>query len=272
MRFKHHLSLACPLDHLPLNVVGGQLKCTAGHSYDLASRGYANLLPVQFKRSLEPGDDNEMVQARRRVLDSGIFSGLAKHVTELAQPFMKSDSVLLDAGCGEGFYTHAFAVAFPEQGVVGVDISKDCIHAACGRSRDVTWIVGTNGHLPLLPQSVSVVTCLFGFPVWPEFSRVLDEGGIVIMVDPGPKHLIELRELLYETVRIKEDRPSNWQTKTVPLDTVLLNDLVAMTPHAHRAINGWQERVAAKAPFSLTLDLTVTVLPCTQLPKPEVSP
>ena len=49
-------ALTCPLDGAPLRRNGSTWRCASGHSFDIASQGYANLLPVQNKRSLDPGD------------------------------------------------------------------------------------------------------------------------------------------------------------------------------------------------------------------------
>lgn len=47
--------LACPLDGSPLHCDGTALRCANGHTFDIASQ-VINLLPVQNKRSLDPGD------------------------------------------------------------------------------------------------------------------------------------------------------------------------------------------------------------------------
>ena len=70
-------SLACPLDGAPLQCQGSAWCCPAGHSFDIASQGYANLLPVHKKRSLDPGDSKEMVAARRRFLNAGFYQPIA---------------------------------------------------------------------------------------------------------------------------------------------------------------------------------------------------
>ena len=54
-------ALACPLDGAPLQRDASTWRCAAGHCFDIASQGYTNLLPVQQKRSRDPGDSKEMV-------------------------------------------------------------------------------------------------------------------------------------------------------------------------------------------------------------------
>src|SRR5690554_7386318 len=99
-------TLACPLDGDPLYRSDGTWRCAAGHSFDIARQGYVNLLPVQQKRSRNPGDSKEMVAARTQFLNTGIYEPIAQKVTELVRPLLQQDRPLrlLDAGCGEGYY------------------------------------------------------------------------------------------------------------------------------------------------------------------------
>nr|HQU89982.1 rRNA (guanine-N1)-methyltransferase [Denitromonas sp.] len=56
MRITAFDRLACPLDGAPLQRDGAAWRCIDGHSFDVASQGYVHLLPVQQKRSRDPGD------------------------------------------------------------------------------------------------------------------------------------------------------------------------------------------------------------------------
>ena len=77
-------ALACPLDGEPLNQSGTCWRCPAGHSFDVARQGYLHLLPVQKKRSLDPGDSKDMVAARRRFLNAGFYQPIAGAVNKAA--------------------------------------------------------------------------------------------------------------------------------------------------------------------------------------------
>jgi hypothetical protein len=57
------MSYSCPLCHAPLSRRDNSYICPQRHQFDLAKEGYVNLLPVQFKRSRDPGDSAEMMQA-----------------------------------------------------------------------------------------------------------------------------------------------------------------------------------------------------------------
>ena len=76
--------LACPLDGLPLTRHDRQLLCPDGHSFDIARQGYANLLPVQHKKSRHPGDSQAMVEARVAFLDSGAYAPIAEQLAQSA--------------------------------------------------------------------------------------------------------------------------------------------------------------------------------------------
>jgi 23S rRNA (guanine745-N1)-methyltransferase len=107
-------NFACPIDGTALETglvtaPGQPWRCVNGHSFDIARDGYCNLLVVQHKASRDPGDTAEMVAARRRVLDSGIYAALADHVAAsvsalAGNPRSPAPFRIVDAGCGEGYY------------------------------------------------------------------------------------------------------------------------------------------------------------------------
>ena len=80
------LALNCPLDGTPLRRSDASWRCSVGHCFDAAAQGYTNLLPVQNKRSRDPGDSKEMVAARRRFLESGAYQPIAAAVTKAHNP------------------------------------------------------------------------------------------------------------------------------------------------------------------------------------------
>ncbi len=55
----------------PLRRSGGSWSCARGHSFDVAKRGYVNLLQPQDRRSLDAGDSAAVVAARRRLAAAG---------------------------------------------------------------------------------------------------------------------------------------------------------------------------------------------------------
>ena len=112
--------LRCPLCHLPLHATARAASCEHGHTFDRAREGYFNLLPVQRKHSLDPGDDAAMVAARARFFAAGHYEPLRAAVTDLVAS-LRPDH-LLDCGCGEGWYTVSMKEAAHD--TTAIDISK----------------------------------------------------------------------------------------------------------------------------------------------------
>ncbi len=150
----------------------------------MARQGYVNLLPVQHKRSKQPGDSKEMVSARTRFLDSGVYESIADRLAEIVVAQVSGDKeiCLMDAGCGEGYYfNYVFNILKGKEGCsdlsfIGLDISKDAIVGAAKRNKQITWLVGTNRQPPLEPASVDIITCLFGFQSFEGFGKISRPG------------------------------------------------------------------------------------------------
>lgn len=100
------MSFSCPLCHQPLSREKNSYICPQRHQFDMAKEGYVNLLPVQHKRSRDPGDSAEMIQARRAFLDAGHYQPLRDAiVAQLRERLDEKATAVLDIGCGEGYYT-----------------------------------------------------------------------------------------------------------------------------------------------------------------------
>ncbi|WP_168014703.1 putative RNA methyltransferase [Halomonas salinarum] len=282
-------ALACPLDGDVLQKNGSTWRCGVGHSFDIAKQGYVNLLPVQNKRSQDPGDSKEMVAARQRFLNAGHYQPIADAVSQAALtqvPDAVDDASLscLDAGCGEGYYLRELSkvsdqAAGEEQALslLGVDISKWAVLSAAKRGKQgkqagmhASWVVASNANLPVQPGTLDLVLCMFGFPVYPEFARVLKPGGVLLMVEAGPDHLRELREIIYPTLKPERTEQAQAPEGFTPLGTDSLRysltldgaeaiaDLLAMTPHLYRASAEGREKAAALASLSVTVDVRMT--------------
>lgn len=268
------------MDGLPLNTGGSAWSCARGHSFDVAQEGYCNLLLVQQKASRDPGDSKSMVAARHRFLEAGHFAPVAERLYfiasgVLAEGLAAAPSVL-DAGCGEGYYLARIAALAqkhrqpPDLALAGMDVSKWAVKVAAKRGLAATFVVGSNKHPPFLSGSVDLILSVFGFPHWDGFARVLADGGHVLLADPGPEHLAELRQIIYPSVRSSPapslDAAEKAGFALAAEETLLysvdlegqqpIQDLLLMTPHGARVPQERRASIAALDRLTVTIDVT----------------
>jgi len=185
--------LLCPVREcrLPLLRESKRWVCARGHSFDLARSGYVNLLQPQERKSKQPGDAAAAVAARRRLHDRGVTAPLAAGIAALLAP--TGDDILLDAGCGDGFYLGGIAQSSGCTGH-GVDISIPAIDAAARRYPGCEWIVANADRaIPYAGASFSAVMSITARQNPEEFHRVLRPDGRLLVAIPAPDDLIELR-------------------------------------------------------------------------------
>lgn len=262
------IRLRCPICHERLLPDDHSMVCSGNHRFDRAREGYLNLLPVQQKNSLDPGDDADMVAARRSFLEEGYYAPFRETLKGVIEPLHAG--VLLDSGCGEGWYTQMMREVSSE--IVALDISKHAVKRAARRMNDTTWLVASSNAIPLFDHTVDVMTAIFSPVHVDEAARVLDEYGTLVIAAPGEKHLWELREALYPEVRAHE--PEKWleglaSAFTLQLETALhftftlpdnasVRNLLQMTPHYWRAAR--ERRATVEELPSLTLQADFRIL------------
>jgi 23S rRNA (guanine745-N1)-methyltransferase len=165
--------------------------CPRGHSFDVARSGYINLLQPQDRRSKQPGDTSAAVSARRRLHDRGMTGPLLNGIAGMLAA-SKGD-VVLDAGCGDGFYLGTLA---QQAGLEahGVDISIPAVDAAARRYPGCEWIVANaDRFLPYAARSFSIVLSITARMNAEEFRRVVRDEGRLLVAIAAPDDLIELR-------------------------------------------------------------------------------
>lgn len=218
--------LICPVcgGRLDLREEQRALACAGGHSFDIARQGYVNL----YLGKPAGGYSKESFQMRQRILEKGMYA----HILDEICSFLKevcagSDSetgnttdvaprTLLDAGCGEGYYTREIASRLESDfslELYGVDLSRDSVQLAAsagnrlgGAAGTVRWVVADIGHLPAGDGTVDFLLDIFTSANYEEFQRVLAEDGLVIKVIPGKRHVRELREAARDQLHHKEYR------------------------------------------------------------------
>jgi len=258
----------CPLCQTPLSAVDRSLRCCNNHCFDIAKEGYVNLLPVQYKHSKDPGDNKAMVNARRAFLDKGFYQPLADRITALYREKFPAnkEAFLLDAGCGEGFYTHQHKCA--DNNVYGVDIAKNAVRIAAKRYKECSFSVGTLAKLAFADQQFDWLYSIYAPVLEQEFYRVLKPGGFLLTVTPAKKHLLELKSLIYQEAKLHDSERNPIEHMPVILEERLsyvmnfnqgqdIVNLLAMTPFAFKAGVEVVEKLRDLSEFSCQADFLI---------------
>ena len=266
--------LRCPICHELLSARGSGATCVNNHQFDRARQGYLNLLASNKKRSKQPGDDQTMVAARTRFLNHGYYQSVVQALLDELRSFDCAEQCILDAGCGEGFYTSAIKTQLTGSEVCGVDISKQAVMAASRRSKEVTWLVASVSELPLMAQQFDAIVSIFSRCHWAEFARVLKAGGYIVTLTPTENHLMALRQVIYDQVRPYpkdkhvQDLPANLQvlgshtlSQVMRLDNnQAIMDLLTMTPHYWHVNKHQKEQLRQLEHLVCALEMQVSVI------------
>ena len=242
-RFASATAFACPICQEKLTLVESSLKCNNRHSFDLAKFGYVNLAP-QIKQSANY--DKENFQNRQQILEAGFYQAILDAVSDLLAS-SKTTKIILDIGCGEGFYSRKLQESHSDKTFYAFDISKDSVQIAAKSEPNwaVNWFVGDLARLPIKDGSMDILLDIFSPANYGEFRRVLSKDGILIKVIPTKNHLKELRQKVQDQL-IKKDY-SNQDIKnhfqehftilssktaslTKPITAEQLQALLSMTP------------------------------------------
>jgi 23S rRNA (guanine745-N1)-methyltransferase len=197
--------LRCPLCRQTLARQEGTLRCPAGHAFDLAKQGYANLATGRLPYA---GDTAEMVADRADFLAAGHYDFIADALAEqlgaeTGQQSAKTGQqsaktgregeMLVDAGTGTGHYLARVLDHVPRATGLGVDVSKAALRrAARSHPRTAAVLADLWGPLPIADASASAILNVFAPRNGAEFRRVLRPGGVLLVVTPAPDHLAEL--------------------------------------------------------------------------------
>ncbi len=189
----------CPLCGDILLRENKSLKCGKGHCFDISSSGYVNLLTKSGKKG--HGDDKKMVRARRDFLSKGYYSHLKEELQNVVGGIIKKDCVLLDSGCGEGYYTRGFSDIIKENKeseIYGIDVSKEALRLAAKLCPEVQFAVSSAYCLPFENESLDIITTVFAPMAVSEFQRTLKQKGYFINAIPLEKHLYGLKKAVYK--------------------------------------------------------------------------
>jgi len=267
----------CPLCHEALHLQARTYRCSNGHSFDQAKEAYVNLLPVNRKKSADPGDNKAMLQSRREFLQRGFYEPLARALSQVVQKHAANEAQnnalsVLDAGCGEGYYLEQLAANLPQDThFLGTDIARDAARMAAKRYPSMQCAVASSFDLPLPDASVDVVLRVFAPASEQEIARVLKPGGLFLWVHPGAQHLFELRALIYDQPQVHSNSVA-WPDSLTLIeqqavrydlhlaDNAAVSALLAMTPYYWAANEAKQTYCQSLQVLDLTVDFCITAL------------
>ena len=265
--------LKCPLcaSEMSLAGEGASLVCEGvrKHCYDISAKGYVNLLPPGKTQS---GDSREAVRARKDFLSLEYYSTAAKALADTLEKYLTRGDTVIDAGCGEGYYTAEIA----ERGfsVAGVDISKHAAEFAAKRcyAKDLNgfFAVGSVFALPFADESADCVVNIFAPCAEGEFSRVLKKGGILAVVYAGPEHLMGLKRVIYDNVTKNDERADMPTDMTLAEEIAVTFDisvegnesvknLFSMTPYYWRTSQEDSKKLDKIERLDTTVDMRIAV-------------
>ena len=232
------MTVLCPVCQTPITTTEDGGVCRKGHRFDRARSGYMHLLPANRKHAKNPGDDKLMVDARRKFLDKGYYRPLADTVSRLAGEWLAArpnqTPCVLDAGCGEGYYTTLLYDALCRRGlnpdVLGVDISKLALDKAAKRQKAIFYVVASVFHLPVPDACCDLLCSLFSPYCSEEYQRVIRPGGAMLLVIPGENHLWELKQAIYERPYKNQVKPFALEGFTL-LDHMQVHDTIYLAEH-----------------------------------------
>ena len=270
-------TLRCPICNSPMMLTSGEssvsLLCLGArrHCYDVSSNGYVNLMPPGHTAG---GDSKQAVRARTDFLNLELYRPVADALVTLLQRYAPgADRVVVDAGCGEGYYTasmanHGFFLA-------GVDLSRAGAEATAkrlARQGVSSAFVGVSSvfSMPFATESIDVVTNIFAPCAEKEFARVLRPDGILAVVYAGPDHLMGLKQALYDETKTNEER-ADLPKQMELLDEISvklqisvfgqehLQNLFTMTPYYWRTSPSDSEKLKQLEHLTTPVDMRIAI-------------
>ena len=247
--------MRCPVCSSSLCLSGDSKSalCTGArrHCFDFSRDGY-----LSFPGN-SGGDSKGAVDSRRSFLLKGYYAPAAEAVVSTVAKYVKSDASLIDAGCGEGYYTSMLADRVGK--TLGFDLSKFACGAAAKSARregraGLLYSTASVFELPVRDASVDAVVNIFAPCAEEEYTRVLKDGGYLFVVGAGREHLMGLKRAIYDDVYENGERadlPSKLEhvEKIVSRHEICVNGkediaaLFSMTPYYWRTSESNRERL-----------------------------
>lgn len=257
------MKIKCPICNNELTKQDKTYKCLNNHCYDVAKEGYINLLKKQGGKDF--GDSKDMVKARREFFDLDYYAPLKKRLTEIISTLKITN--LLDLGCGEGYYTNYYKNSL-NLDIAALDISKEAVRIASKRNKEITYMVASVQDLPFFDKSIDLAVNAFTPIDLDEICRVLKDDGYLLTARVGEKHLLELKEALYDEIYLNDNKPLVDDRLTLISSEVLkfsislnsnndITNLFMMTPYYHHTSLESKERLKKLNNLNVHLEFNI---------------
>jgi 23S rRNA (guanine745-N1)-methyltransferase len=253
--------LRCPVCEGSLSRTDRVLRCAAGHGFDLARQGYANL---SNGRVPYPGDTAEMVADREAFLSAGHYAFIADALAS----YETGEGLVVDAGTGTGYYLARVLETAPESTGLGLDVSKAALRRAARAHPRAAAVLADLWHpLPIHDGAAGLLLDVFAPRNGPEFHRVLRPDGVLLVVTPAPDHLIELIEA-HGLIHVDPDKAarvagslgahfteieSRVVRHRLELTGPEVRTLIGMTPNAHHVPAATRPGEASRVTAAVTV-------------------
>lgn len=233
--------LRCPLCGGGLEKRENSLVCAKRHTFDIARQGSVNFVPQQKESFYK----KELFESRAKVFEAGVYQPVVDALSRATNRYVKNERpVVLDAGCGEGYYTKAVCPG-REMTRIGFDLSKEAVKLAAKGPKTAFFCAADLKNIPLADHSCDVLLDIFTPANYAEFARVLKAEGLVFKLAPRAGYLKELRQAASHLLRrseydggqveqyVKEKMNLIEQTQityTLPVNQETVFHLARMTP------------------------------------------
>lgn len=186
---KNHDIFICPICKTELDIVDNQnaIFCKFGHTFNISKKGTIQLVNKYIKSDY----DEKLFTSRSLMMKSGLFT----EVFDRINSEISANSVVVDAGSGEG---SALIDLRAKKDILGLgfDLSSEGV-AASSRGlalENILFAVSNLANIPLKNRSVDYIINLLSPASYEEFQRILKKEGLLLKIVPNSQYLTEIRQ------------------------------------------------------------------------------
>ena len=263
----------CPLCRAAMTQSEKSLVCAEGHNFDISADGYVNFAAFLRHNAQRSGDAPDACAARHAFLEEGLYDRLADAVASVLASLDESlPPLVIDAGCGEGYYDRYIIGKCPSIEIYGLDLASAAVRRAAKSAKklpNLSYCVSGIFDMPFPDASARAVLSVFAPVPEEEAARVLCDGGVLIVVSPAERHLYGLKKALYENPTENDAKNPAYNglsfenvsrlSYTMTLSPENASRLFAMTPYFFRSSGEVRDRAANLGTIECEADFYIKV-------------